>query len=531
MNRNNHIKKDEEIEQITTNLEDKKADEEKIRRVSIYNIKSSHPLFDYCDEMTFKSKNLRNAANFHIRRCFIYHNRKEIPSDVQEYFEQMNQYIENFNKEKKKNKVDKLKKLREIRNQLKTNPSKQKELMEVKNEIDKERKRKYFIQNQISEESGTLFYEFLNYYYVHCINVDEENPYRDLPAKTSQQILRNLNKDWRGFFKAIKDFSKDPSKYTSKPNIPGYKKKDGRAKLSFTYQQCKIIDGYVTFPGTELTLKIGIETSELELKEVRIVPMGVNYKIELVWNKKKSKENSNLDKNAYMGIDLGVSNFATLTNNIGLNPIIINGRELKSMNQYYNKKRAELQSKLPFYKTADDSMEQISWSEKLFLLTEKRNNKITDFMHNASSFVIDYCLKSKIATIVIGLNDDWKQQLNIGNKNNQNFVSIPFRKFINQIQYKAEDVGITVIVREESYTSKASFFDLDEIPTYKRGNKTKYVFSGKRKYRGLYITKDDKYINADVNGSYNILRKEYPNLFTKETMKYLSFKPIVVNLI
>lgn len=531
MNRNNHIKKDEEIEQITTNLEDKKADEEKIRRVSIYNIKSSHPLFDYCDEMTFKSKNLRNAANFHIRRCFIYHNRKEIPSDVQEYFEQMNQYIENFNKEKKKNKVDKLKKLREIRNQLKTNPSKQKELMEVKNEIDKERKRKYFIQNQISEESGTLFYEFLNYYYVHCINVDEENPYRDLPAKTSQQILRNLNKDWRGFFKAIKDFSKDPSKYTSKPNIPGYKKKDGRAKLSFTYQQCKIIDGYVTFPGTELTLKIGIETSELELKEVRIVPMGVNYKIELVWNKKKSKENSNLDKNAYMGIDLGVSNFATLTNNIGLNPIIINGRELKSMNQYYNKKRAELQSKLPFYKTADDSMEQISWSEKLFLLTEKRNNKITDFMHNASSFVIDYCLKSKIATIVIGLNDDWKQQLNIGNKNNQNFVSIPFRKFINQIQYKAEDVGITVIVREESYTSKASFFDLDEIPTYKRGNKTKYVFSGKRKYRGLYITKDDKYINADVNGSYNILRKEYPNLFTKETMKYLSFKPIVINLI
>ena len=528
MNRNNHIKKDEEI---AIKSEDKNDEEEKIRRVSIYNIKSSHPLFNYCDEMTFKSKNLRNAANFHIRRCFIYHNREEIPSDVQEYFEQMNKYIENFNKEKKKNKVDKLKKLREIRNQLKTNPSKQKELMKVKNEIDKERKRKYFIQNQISEESGTLFYEFLNYYYVHCINDDEENPYRDLPAKTSQQILRNLNKDWKGFFKSIKDFSKNPSKYTGKPNIPRYKKKDGRAKVSFTYQQCKITDGYVTFPETELTLKIGIEHSELELKEVRIVPMGVNYKIELVWNKKKSKENKNLDKNAYMGIDLGVSNFATLTNNIGLSPIIINGRQLKSMNQYYNKKRAELQSKLPFYKANDALMKQISWSKKLSLLTEKRNNKITDFMHNASSFVIDYCLKNKIATIVIGLNDDWKQQLNIGKKNNQNFVSIPFRKFVDQIQYKAGDVGITVIVREESYTSKASFYDLDEIPNYKKGNKTKYIFSGKRKYRGLYITKDDKYINADVNGSYNILRKEYPNLFTKETMKYLSFKPIVVNLI
>ena len=153
MNRNKHIKKGEQIEQIEqieTTVEDKKENEEKIRRVSIYNIKSSHPLFDYCDEMTFKSKNLRNAANFHIRRCFIYHNREEIPSDVQEYFEQMNQYIENFNKEKKKNKVDKLKKLRETRNQLKTNPLKQKELMEVKNKIDEERKRKYFIQNQIS---------------------------------------------------------------------------------------------------------------------------------------------------------------------------------------------------------------------------------------------------------------------------------------------------------------------------------------------------------------------------------------------
>ena len=528
MNRNNHIKKDKEI---AIKSEDTNKDEEKVKRVSIYNIKSSHPLFTYCDEITFKSKNLRNAANYHIRRCFIYHNRDEISSDIQEYFEQMNQYIQNFNKEKKKNKVDKLKKLREIRNQLKATPLKQKELMKVKNQIEEERKRKYFTQNQISEECGTLFYEFLNYYYVHCIHNDEENPYKDLPAKTSQQILRNLNKDWKGFFKSIKDFSKNPTKYTGKPNIPGYKKKDGRAKVSFTYQQCKIVNGYVTFPKTELTLKIGIESAELELKEVRIVPMGVNYKIELVWNKKKSEENNNLDKNAYMGIDLGVSNFATLTNNIGLSPIIINGRQLKSMNQYYNKKRAELQSKLPFYKANDDLMKQISWSKKLSLLTEKRNNKITDFMHNVSSFVIDYCLRNKIATIVIGLNNDWKQQLNIGKKNNQMFISIPFKKFIDQIQYKSEDVGITVIVREESYTSKASFFDLDEIPTYKKDNKTKYAFSGKRKYRGLYITKDGKYINADVNGSYNILRKEFPQLFTKETIKYLSFKPMVVNII
>ena len=528
MNQNKNI--------LQTNKSQDSENENILKRVSIYQIKTNHPMFFYANLNTFSGKNLYNLANYYIRQCFIHHSKdeKDLTQEQKDFIENINKYIKKYNEQyannfRKNNKKNLIKYMQEY-NLLKTQKNKENELLELDEKINKLFKKRMNLQSEISKENGLLSYNFLNYYFAHCLNT-EDNPYKTLPIPTAQQVLRYLEQNWINTFKSIKKYAKDLSNYTGKPKLPKYKKKNGRIKIAFTYQQCKIKDGYLTFPKTDLTIKLGFDYSDLILKEVRIVPMGVNYKIEIVWNKKKSKENHNLDKNAYMGIDLGVSNFVTLTNNIGLNPIIINGRQLKSMNQYYNKKKAELQSKLPFYKTDDDSMKQISWSKKLSLLTEKRNNKITDFMHNASSFVIDYCLRNKIATIVIGLNSDWKQQSNIGKKNNQNFVSIPFRKFVNQIQYKAEDVGITVIVREESYTSKASFYDLDEIPTYKKGNKIKYTFSGKRKYRGLYITKDGKYINADINGSYNILRKEFSQLFTKETMKSLSFKPIVVNLI
>ena len=223
-------------------------------------------------------------------------------------------------------------------NLLKTQKNKENELLELDEKINKLFKKRMNLQSEISKENGLLSYNFLNYYFAHCLNT-EDNPYKTLPIPTAQQVLRYLEQNWINTFKSIKKYAKNPSNYTGKPKLPKYKKKNGRIKIAFTYQQCKIKDGYLTFPKTDLTIKLGFDCSDLSLKEVHIVPMGVNYKIEIVWNKKKSKENHNLDKNAYMGIDLGVSNFATLTNNIELNPIIINGRQLKSMNQYYNKKK------------------------------------------------------------------------------------------------------------------------------------------------------------------------------------------------
>ena len=513
----------------TTNNENEKI----LKRVSTYHINQVHPLFTYCDDMTFKSKNLKNLANYHVRRCFIFHNRENIPTEVQDYFNEMNQYIDQFNKITnqffRSKKLNKLIELRKKRNELKYS-SKQKELDDIKKDIQKELNKKYIPQPNISKDSGLLFYDFLNYYFRYCLNT-EDNPYKLLPAQAAQQVLRNVNKDWKGFCKSIKEYSISPSKFTGKPDLPKYKKKNGRCKISFTNQQCKIIDGFVTLPFTKLKLKVGFDCSDLKLKEVRVIPMGVNYKIELIWDIKIFVKNDDLNKNAYLGIDLGVSNLATLTNNIGLNPIIINGRPLKSINQYYNKKRAELQSNLPFIRKNDGSFEQLHWSKTLSELTQKRNNKIENAMHTVSKYIINYCKTNKIKTIVIGLNNNWKDQINLGTKTNQNFVEIPFKTLINQIIYKSEEVGITVIVREESYTSKASFVDLDDIPTYQKNKKINCNFSGIRKYRGLYISKNRKYINADVNGSYNILRKEFPHLFTPETIKHLSFKPEVVNII
>lgn len=212
-----------------------------------------------------------------------------------------------------------------------------------------------------------------------------------------------------------------------------------------------------------------------------------------------------LDENKFLGIDLGLNNLATCISNANM-PFIINGKPIKSENQWYNKKVTKLKSKLPKYKTKNGEIKQISWSKNLQNLTEKRNNRIEDYMHKASKMIVDYCVSNKISKIIIGKNKDWKKQINIGKINNQNFVSIPFNSLIYKIQYKTERYGIKVIVREESYTSKASFIDNDNIPDKYTENE-KFIFVGKRNGRN-YRTQKGNVVNADLNGAANIIRKE-----------------------
>ena len=291
------------------------------------------------------AKSYLNILIKYISQLYIIHHskdEKDLTQEQKDFIENINKYIKKYNEQyannfRKNNKKNLIKYMQEY-NLLKTQKNKENELLELDEKINKLFKKRMNLQAEISKENGLLSYNFLNYYFAHCLNT-EDNPYKTLPIPTAQQVLRYLEQNWINTFKSIKKYAKNPSNYTGKPKLPKYKKKNGRIKIAFTYQQCKIKDGYLTFPKTDLTIKLGFDCSDLSLKEVHIVPMGVNYKIEIVWNKKKSKENHNLDKNAYMGIDLGVSNFATLTNNIELNPIIINGRQLKSMNQYYNKKK------------------------------------------------------------------------------------------------------------------------------------------------------------------------------------------------
>ncbi|GAA5659519.1 transposase [Geobacillus stearothermophilus] len=334
--------------------------------------------------------------------------------------------------------------------------------------------------------------------------------YKELPAQTSQQILRLLDKNWKSFFKAIKDWSKNKEKYLGKPKLPKYKKKNGRNVVIFTNQQCKIKDGYIKFPKTDLKLK----TKVIEgLQQVRIVPKGSIYVIEVVY--KKEIPNMIRESNRVVGIDLGLNNFVTMVNNIGETPIVINGKGVKSINQYYNKQKVYFQSILK-------KQNGLNWSKRLEKLTLKRNNKIKDFMHKASRYVVDWCVKHNIDTIVIGKNDNWKQEVDLGKRLNQAFVQIPYDMFIEQLQYKCEEVGIKVVLTEESYTSGTSFLD-GEAPIKENYDKNRRI------KRGLFKSNKGILINADVNGAYNIMRKVFPKAFANG-VEGVGLHPVKLNV-
>ncbi len=223
------------------------------------------------------------------------------------------------------------------------------------------------------------------------------------------------------------------------------------------------------------------------LQQVRIIPGNVTYTIEIVYKKGIDIE-SNVNPEKYLGIDLGINNItAMVSTDTSLKPLIINGRPLKSMNQFYNKEKARLISFVGNKGT----------SNRIEKLAHKRNQKVNDFKHKTSRLIVDYAKEHQIGAIIIGKNDGCKQEINIGKRNNQSFVQIPFNKLIEQIEYKAEEVGIAVIQQEESYTSKCSFFDLEPVQKH-----DSYV--GKRISRGLFRTGTKKKVNADINGSANI---------------------------
>ena len=337
-----------------------------------------------------------------------------------------------------------------------------------------------------------------------------EQVYKELPAQTSQQILRLLDKNWKSFFEAIKDWSKNKEKYLGKPKLPKYKKKNGRNVVIFTNQQCKIKDGYIKFPKTSLRLKTKVIKG---LQQVRIVPKGSIYVIEVVY--KKEIPDMIHEGNRVVGIDLGLNNFATIVNNIGETPIVINGKGIKSINQYYNKQKAYFQSILK-------KQNGLDWSKRLEKITLKRNNKIKDFMHKASRYVVNWCVKHNIDTIIIGKNDNWKQEIDLGKRLNQSFVQIPYDMFINQLKYKCEEVGIKLIVTEESYTSGTSFLD-GEAPTKENYNKNRRI------KRGLFKSNKGILINADANGAYNIMRKVFPKAFANG-IEGVGLHPVKLNV-
>lgn len=331
----------------------------------------------------------------------------------------------------------------------------------------------------------------------------------NLPSNVYQECIKFLLKDWKSFFAALKIYQKNPSKFIGRPKLPKYKKKDGRHFVSYTWVGVRQKGNKVYFTSSYQYIETNIIS---KIQQVRIVPMGNIYKIELVYNVEIPEQP--IDNSKVLGIDLGVNNFATLTNNIGLKPIVINGKVIKSINQYYNKQKAYYQSILK--KTNNKN-----WSDRLDNLTRKRNNKLNYLIHCASKFTINYCLENNIKTIVVGKNNGWKQKSKMGKTNNQNFIQIPYEKYINQLIYQGKIYGIDIILTEESFTSLASFLDNDSFNNN---------FNGKRIKRGLYKSKNGILINADVNSSYNIIHKVFPKAFV-EGIEGVHLHPVRVNTI
>ncbi len=332
--------------------------------------------------------------------------------------------------------------------------------------------------------------------------------YRNLPVQTSQQILKLLDKNWISFFRSMKDWKKNKKKYLGMPRLPKFKKKNGRNIVVFTNQQISVKEGYISFPKKANLMPLKTEVDNIV--QVRLIPQTTCYVMEVVY--KKEKQKVKLNSHLYLGIDLGINNIATCCSNAKVKPVILNGRPLKSINQYYNKKKAKLLSILTKGKEVEDSCNLIRKStNRIKRLEHKRNNLVSNYLHHCSRFIINYCINFKIKTIVIGKNERWKQKIEMGKRNNQNFVQVPLSKLIQQIEYKAEEYGIKVLTVKEPYTSKA-----DHLALEKMEHKEKYL--GKRIKRGLFKSSIGLRINADINAAIGMLRKVTGNTLVKELL-------------
>ena len=347
----------------------------------------------------------------------------------------------------------------------------------------------------------------------------EFDDYKQMPtAQSAQQILRLLEKDWKSFFTAMKDWSNHKDKYSGRPKLPKYKSKDGKHILILTNQNVKIKDGILCFPktfkGFTLNPRFLNKDNFVSFRQVRFVPGYKSFTVELVYNI-EVPDALLPDNGRYLSVDIGLDNLATVVNNVGDKPIVINGKGLKSMNKYYNKQ-------ISHYREVAKRMNGRDYTNRMNRLTLKRNHKIDDYMHKASKYLIDYALENNFNTIVIGNNKNWKQESSMSKRVNQSFVGIPHMRFIEMVRYKAQNVGLKVILTEESYTSGTSFLDNEE-PIRTNYDKSRRV------QRGLFISNNGTKINADVNGAYQIMKKVFPKV-NADGIQGVALHPIRVSV-
>lgn len=451
-----------------------KEKEEKLMRVIKIDINKNDKLYEICKNNSILAKNLFNATNYIIRQVFIISKRiksgLETKEEVLVKYNEIVKDIENFNKETSTKKIE------------------------------------------FKECWGGLYVGGKGAKTPLKAYMKDKYDFLQLPSTTSNEIVEQVVNSWQAYFESLKSYCKDKSKFKGLPKPPNYKLdicgfiigkgtttiKDGQ--VSFKNAR-KGLRSFEDFNVGDIKVPLDdwdrCKSPDGRLTYIRVVSKNESYTMEFVYNigiKPQLKQS----KNRIIAIDIGVDRLATVSNNIGEKPFCINGNPLKSLNKHWNKKISK-------YKSVLMTTNALYSSKKYKNMCDKRNNQMSTYMHQSASYIIKWCEKYDIDTIVIGKNKGWKQKTNIGNET-QTFVQIPFAKFINKIEYRAEGLGIKVVLQEESYTSKASFIDNDNIPTYGVNDKDN-IFSGKRIKRGLYKSKENLDIHADLNGAYNILRK------------------------
>ena len=350
---------------------------------------------------------------------------------------------------------------------------------------------RHFINEHYKKES-----KFLSYLELDKLlkNLTELNYYKQMcKAQVAQQCLRQLNSNYTSYFKALKDFKVNPSKYKGMPKKPKFKNKQNG--ITFTYQSIKIKGQFIVI-NKEHRVHIPDEVYKEELnnfKTISFIPVYNKIKVVIVYETKELNSDLNLDD--YLSIDLGMDNLCSCVSNRDC--FILNGKPLKSINQFYNKKLSKLKSERPL---KGDKQDFNYNSFKIKNLSLKRELKITDILHKASKYLVNYCVKHKIGTIVFGRNKEWKDSIQLGKQTNQNFVSIPFYKLLKILEYKCKMIGINLVTQEESYTSKCDSLAFEEVKCHEK-------YKGSRIKRGLFLSSLGKVLNADINGALNILRK------------------------
>jgi putative transposase len=376
---------------------------------------------------------------------------------------------------------------------------------------------------KIDKDNYVLSYYHLQklLYKTNCESYFNNN----LPAQSRNKLIDLACKNMKAFFKSIKKYSSNKQSLLGRPKLPNYRKENQWITFEIPNMSGKIkeIDGIYYFyckSGDYISLGKTIHNG-------RLIKTSVSYEYgKIVLRLVFEEDDKDLleDNGRYLGIDLGVDNFATISNNIGVRPIVIKGKVMKCKNQWFNKRKADLVS---CYQVCQlQKKTGYITSKQLDSLSRNRDNYFRDVFHKISKYILNYALENNISKIVIGDNKGWKQNSNLNKINNQIFVFIPYQEFINTLIDKGKRYGIEVIQQEESYTSKSSILDLDILPTYKENDNTIYNFKGKRIKTKVYTSFENGNLHADVNGASNILRKHYNDCFNNQNLSYLQQKPI-----